>query len=246
MTAPPNDPIEAGLAVVDAANASGTTLRLIGGVAVAVHCPGADQSLRRSFGDVDFAAEPHLHATIDDVFQSMGYAPRTAFNSLHGDQRLIFLDVQNGRHVDVFVGDFAMCHRIPLTGRLGADPRTIPLVELLLTKLQVVELNVKDLQDAAALITTHPLGDDDDERINITRLSDLVGADWGLFTTVERNLAKLAAFAADRLPPELHRSVAGSVEHLRGAMADAPKTRAWRMRARVGTRIRWYELPEEP
>ncbi len=246
MTAPPSDPIEAGLAVVDAANARGTTLRLIGGVGVAVHCPGVDQSLRRSVGDVDFAAEPHLHATIADVFQSIGYAPRAAFNSLHGDQRLIFLDVHNGRHVDVFVGDFAMCHRIPLTGRLRADPRTIPLVELLLTKLQVVELNAKDLQDAAAIVTAHPLGDDDDERINIARLSDLVGADWGLYTTVERNLEKLSAFAADRLSPELNRRVARAVEDLLGAMAAAPKTRAWRMRARVGTRRRWYELPEEP
>jgi hypothetical protein len=29
-------------------------------------------------------------------------------------------------------------------------------------------------------------------------------------------------------------------------METAPKTLRWRLRARVGDRLRWYELPEAP
>jgi hypothetical protein len=241
---PAADPIEAGLDLVEAAGAAGVSLRLLGGVGVAVHCERADPALRRSFSDIDVVSEPRRQADVEHLFRSLGYEPRDSFNTVNGASRLLFDDVGRARHVDVFVGDFAMCHRVPLAGRLEADRRTVPLAELLLTKLQVVEINTKDLQDVTALVAEHGVGESDDEAFNAERLSTLLAADWGLYTTVARNLDRLDAFAADI--PGVATDVRAATAALRALMEAAPKTRAWKLRARVGTRVRWYELPEEP
>src|SRR4029450_517652 len=92
------------------------------------------------------------------LFKAGGYEPHVAFNALHGGDRLLFFDNDHDRQVDVFVGVFSMCHKIPLDGRIEVDPVSIPLAELLLTKLQVVELNEKDVRDALALLHDHEVG----------------------------------------------------------------------------------------
>ena len=63
--------------------------------------------------------------------------------------------------MDVFVSSFRMCHEIPLEKRLSVDEDTVPLAELLLTKLQIIELNEKDVRDTVALLLEHDVTDDD-------------------------------------------------------------------------------------
>jgi hypothetical protein len=135
-----------------------------------------------------------------------------------------------------------MCHEIPLERRLAAQADTVPLAELVLTKLQIVELNEKDVRDAVALFVEHDVSDDD-TGINGTRIAELCGDDWGLWRTITRNLdsvgSHLPSYDVDR---DL---AAGRLAALQERIEAAPKSRGWRLRDKVGERKRWYELPEE-
>jgi hypothetical protein len=174
-----------------------------------------------------------------------GYRPDEAVNALNGRRRLLFYDDGNGRKVDVFVGTFEMCHAIPVSERLDAHPDTIPLAELVLTKLQIVELNEKDLRDLIALLASQPVGNGDDG-INVARIADLLADDWGLWRTSRENVDRVrgglggyALSAADA------QRVVEACDTLWAAIEARPKTLRWRMRARVGERRRWFEQPEE-
>jgi hypothetical protein len=146
--------------------------------------------------------------------------------------------------VDVFVGSFSMCHKVPLDGRIEVDPVSIPLAELLLTKLQVVQLNEKDVRDALALLHDHDVGDADGETVNGARVAELCATDWGLWRTITQNLAACRAFAGSVDVPD-RETLDERFDALLGRIEDAPKSRAWRMRAKIGDRKRWYDLPEE-
>ena len=126
-----------------------------------------------------------------------------------------------------------MCHEIPFEGRLGVDAGTVPLAELLLTKLQIIELNEKDVRDAVALLHEHEVTDDD-AGLSGRRVAELCAADWGLWRTITRNLDSvgrhLDAYEVDR------EVVAGRLSDLQERIEAAEKSRGWRLRARVGER----------
>ena len=138
-----------------------------------------------------------------------------------------------------------MCHEIPLDGRLDVDPRTIPPAELLLSKLQIIELNEKDVRDAIAVLYVHEVTDGD-EGISAHRVAALCADDWGLWRTITQNLgvcrSKLSDYELGEGGREL---VAARLDTLTQRIEAEPKGRSWRMRNRVGDRKRWYELPEE-
>jgi hypothetical protein len=140
------------------------------------------------------------------------------------------------------LGSFRMCHEIPLEPRLDVDDDTVPLAELLLTKLQIVQVNEKDVRDTVALLLEHEVTEDD-AGLNGTRVAELCAEDWGLWRTITRNLetvrANVAGSAADR------DVVSYRLGRLEERIESAPKSRAWRIRAKVGERKRWYELPDE-
>jgi hypothetical protein len=161
---------------------------------------------------------------------------------MNGRERLLFFDDANGRQVDVFVSSFRMCHEIPLEGRLDGHDHTVPLAELLLTKLQIVELNVKDVSDAVALLGSCDVTDDD-AGVNATRVAELTADDWGLWRTITRNLEEVAQHL-DRYDVD-REVVAERLRELLQRIEAAPKSRGWKLRDKIGERKRWYELPEE-
>jgi hypothetical protein len=227
--------VEEGVSLVDAMAERGLVLRLLGGAAVFLHCPGAlAGGPYRELGDLDAMTRRADAPALSRALPERGYQPEARFNALHGDRRLIF----NGPcgRLDVFVDSFEMCHRIPLADRLEIEARTLTASDLLLTKLQIVEVNAKDAQDAVALLAEHELAAGPGDHIDVEYLSGVLGADWGLWRTVTGTLARLA----EREP-----SVAEPARQLIDAFERAPKTRAFRLRARVGERVRWYELPDE-
>jgi hypothetical protein len=220
-------------------------LRLLGGVAIRLRAPGELlPAFRRTYADLDFVTAKKGAGRAAELFRKEGYEPHVAFNALHGQERLLFFDVDHDRQVDIFVGAFAMSHKIPLDARLEVDPVSIPLAELLLTKLQIAQLNEKDIRDALALLEGHPVGDADGETVNAGRIAALCGADWGLWRTITGNLDTCCALAPGYDVPN-RAEVEARLQVLLHRIEAEPKTRGWKLRAKIGERKRWYELPEE-
>jgi hypothetical protein len=239
------DVVAEGKRLITRAASDGVPLRLLGGVAIGLRAPGElAPAFRRTYADLDFVTTKKGVGAATGLFREEGYEPHVAFNALHGGDRMLFFDNEHDRQVDVFVGSFSMCHRIPLDGRIEVDAVSIPLAELLLTKLQVVQLNEKDVRDALALLHDHPVGEGDGETVNASRVAELCAADWGLWRTITQNLNACRGFAdtydaPDR--PRLDERLAALLDRIE----NEPKSRGWRMRARIGDRKRWYDLPEE-
>lgn len=233
--------------MLEEAEAAGVPLRLLGGVAIRLRGPRVQlPAFERSYGDLDFATTKRGRREAPAFFRKQGYEPHTSFNALHGQDRLLFFDTENDRQVDVFVGAFSMCHRIPLDARLELEPVSIPLAELLLTKLQVIELNEKDVRDTLSLLIDHPVGDADGEMLNAGQVARLCADDWGLWRTITQNLAVCRGYAETfELAPEVRSLAEERLDALLERIEAEPKSRAWRLRARIGDRKRWYDLPEE-
>jgi hypothetical protein len=231
----------------ESAAARGVSLRVVGGVAVALHTNGdVHPALQRTYRDIDLVTRRKGEREALKLLLDAGYESNERFNSMVGvHNRLVLYDNRNGRQIDVFVGEFKMCHTIPLD-RLEADSPTVPLAELLLTKLQIVRLNEKDVQDIAAILLEHPVGIGDSETINSSRVAELLAVDWGLWRTsrgsvdyVRGALERLALAQAER---DLVRE---RLDALWECVERQPKSLKFRTRARVGDRTRWYEEPDE-
>jgi hypothetical protein len=224
-------------------------LRVIGGLAVKVHSPHAThRSLERSYPDIDFVTDKASAKKLLDFLPEMGYTPNKTFNTLSGDRRQLYYDEPRNRQIDVFIGDFEMCHKLPLADRLHIEPLTIPLAELFLSKAQVVRLNRKDALDLLALILDHEAGPGDEETINVDLIAELCAKDWGLYTTISMTIQKLKDLLIQgeiELDETQAQTIRGRLTAIQEAMDAVPKTLAWKMRAKIGTRVRWYEEVEE-
>jgi len=232
--------------VLDAAEAQGVPLRLIGGVAVKLHTPAMSPALARTYGDIDTATVKGQNRPVTELMTGLGYEAAQQFNALHGASRMLFHDRANERKFDVFVDGFELNHSIPITARIDVEQRTIPLAELLLTKLQVVEFTDKDMRDTVALLVGHEVGDHDGETINAAVIAALTADDWGLWRTTQLNLERLRDGVRTLDLPEADRQlVLARVDSLWKRIEDEPKSRRWRLRSRVGDRKRWYQVPDE-
>jgi len=225
--------------------AADVPLRALGGVAVALAADGA-VLLPRDYNDIDFVAAAGRGPEVVRAFEELGYVGDQRFNGLHGHRRLLFYDLGNERRVDVFVAKFEMCHAIPLAGRLTLNAWTIPLADLLLTKLQVFALNEKDQRDIVNLLHAHPLSDSDAGGLNAAYVARLLAADWGLWRTSTLNVERVrGGLARYGLAPEQEEVVRTRLDDLRSRVDEEPKSAKWRLRARIGERVKWYEEPEE-
>ena len=216
----------------------------MGGAAVNLHCSSARQApLKRKYGDLDFVASSKQRQAVQNLFESLGYEGDRRFNTLNGDQRLLYLDGVNGRQIDVFIDRMKMCHVIELANRLGHDGPTLTPADLLLSKLQVYEVNMKDLVDTTALLLDHPIADHDDDAINAAYVARLTSDDWGLHRTLQLNSGRVRE-AVRELDVDAGR-VSQRLDELWARIDAKPKSLKWKLRARVGDRVSWYELPEE-
>ena len=216
----------------------------MGGAAVNLHCSSARQApLKRKYGDLDFVASSKQRQAVQELFESLGYEGDRRFNTLNGHQRLLYLDPVNGRQIDVFIDRMKMCHVIELANRLGHDGPTLTPADLLLSKLQVYEINTKDLVDTTALLLDHPIADHDNDAINAAYLARLTSEDWGLHRTLQLNSGRVRN-AVRELDVDAGR-VSERLDELWARIDAQPKSFKWKLRARVGDRVSWYELPEE-
>jgi hypothetical protein len=244
--------VTAGRGLVAAAAADGVVVRLFGGVAIWIRGSAAARAaLGRSYPDIDLVAHKRQSRQLRAVLEKQGLEPERVFNATHGARRLLYNgplpEGADGWHVDVFLDTFEMSHTLDLGARLETEPETLPAAELMLTKLQIAEVNRKDLSDAAMLLWDHEPGDRDGPgQLNMARMAEVCGEDWGLYTTATGNLAACADLLGELVPARQDRDrIAGRIGAVAGALEAAPKTVGWRMRARVGRRVRWYQVPEE-
>ena len=227
-------------------------VKAIGGIGcwlhVREHGPEAEPC-RRDYGDVDLALPRSGSKRLGELMDEVGLKPVESFNANSGATRRMFVSGASGVQVDVFIGAFSMCHEVPLPDEAFTPPEQFALgtTELLLTKLQVVQLSEKDVHDAASLLSFHALGPGSDA-IDADRVAHLLAADWGLWRTVTQSLERIRAKAADGAVPAPARAgtVQERIDDLRGRIDAAKKSLKWRTRARVGDRVLWYEEPEEP
>jgi len=240
------DIVSEGERLLGMASAQGVPLRLLGGVAVRIKAPSVPPSLDRAYKDIDFAVTKKGGGAADKLLKEAGYEPHVAFNAMHAKERGLYYDEGNGRQVDLFIQSFRMCHEIPLGDRLELESGTVPLAELMLTKLQIIEVNEKDIRDTVLLFHGHPIADTDDAAVNGAHIAKLCADDWGLWRTITANLERCRSHVGDyELPAEDRERIEGRFDELLQRIEDEPKSRGWRRRAKVGERKRWYELPEE-
>lgn len=252
MNTPLPDIEAEGRRVVSIAADSGLLVRLLGGVGVALHDHRpVPPALERGYGDLDLVVPAKTTKRTSEVLSSAGYLGNERFNALHGAQRMLFYDTANKRQVDVFVGVFAMCHRLELSDRLRQHPQALDAADLMLTKLQIHEINRKDLVDAVRLVLTHDVVDigsptsGGTDAMALDRLRAVTSGDWGWYTTVTDNLARVRTAASELLDPPEAEVVVSRVGEIEGSLLSAPKSMRWKARSVVGRKAPWYELPEE-
>jgi hypothetical protein len=227
--------LDAAQQLTSTAQERGVALRALGGVGILLHCPVALSSgPHRTFADLDVAVPRDASRRVPALFEAAGYDADRRFNAAQGDRRMFFRGPVG--KVDVFVGMFEMCHRLDLSPRLALECHTLTASDLLMTKLQVVEVNQKDVDDTALLLSEHELREGPGDHIDVAYLETLVYDDWGLWRTATGTLELVA---------ERREDVAAEANELANALRDAPKGKRFRMRARIGERKRWYELPDE-
>jgi len=236
--------------IIKASDEAGVLLRVIGSLAFQMHCPKygyLQEAMGRAYTDIDFAAYRKQTKEIKELMSSLDYTENREVFIVSEGERSIFDRAEIGLHVDVFYEKLDFCHTIYWADRLEVDGPTIPLAEMLLEKMQIVQINEKDVIDTIMLLLEHPLGDSDEETINIKRIAELCSTDWGLWRTTTMNLDKVRQLAhgyevlKDEHKAHVEAQVAAAMER----MDQEPKSLAWRLRSRVGDRVKWYKEVDE-
>jgi hypothetical protein len=248
------DPLAEALRLVQLANARGLQVRLMGGLAFHARVRDWTALVERARRDIDLATRSKDRKALSELMTAEGYTADRRYNALYGHKQLYFVDEPRSRPVDVLVDRLDMCHTFEFVDRLTVAEVTLPPAELLLSKLQVVKINHKDVLDMLALLSEYPLaeGDDGGRAISLKRITSLTSNDWGWWRTITGNLVHLNSTADGQLKPgelEFGRAprfdAPAQVAVLRRAIDAAPKSMKWRMRSQVGDRMTWYQEPEE-
>jgi hypothetical protein len=245
LSKPLDDPIDESHRIAEAAKKKKIGLKLLGGAGVHAHSPSSHKApLKRKYGDLDYAISKKDRKAAMELFKELGYEANERFNLMNGDRRLYFYDAEHGRQVDVFIDVFRMSHEIDLRGRLDHEHPAVRPSDLLLSKLQIYEVNRKDLIDIAALMLDHAIETGDaEDAIEAAYIARLAAGDWGFYRTLQVNIERLRTLLEElEIDREL---VLARLDELWAVIESAPKPLKWRLRAQVGDRVRWYELPEE-
>jgi len=236
--------------ILQASDEAGILLRVIGSLAFQMHCPQfgyLQAAMGRAYTDIDFAAYSQQARQISDLLIGLGYIENREIYIASEGERAIFDKPGTGLHVDIFYEKLDFCHAIYWKDRLEVDSPTIPLTELLLEKMQIVQINEKDIIDTIMLLLEHSLGDIDDETINIKLAAELCANDWGLWRTTTMNLDKVKQLAGHytQLTPGQKSKIETQVNDALARINTEPKPLAWRLRDRVGDRVKWYKDVDE-
>lgn len=245
---------EAGYLVTAAATA-GLAVRMMGGVGI-YHTLGGSareryEQVRDCPHDIDLLTRPKTSDDLKQLFTSLGYVADERFIAWHGEvrHRYFHLD-ESGQprlEVDVFLGKPPLCHEIDFMDGLDVPGLAMGPTDLLLQKLQIHAATAKDLIDAAFLFAEFPVVESGEgiEVIAAPRIAELLANDWGFHKTATTNLERIQEAVGAALDGEDAERASARVRDLARVIDETPKTRRWKLRAKIGTRVRWYEEVEE-
>jgi hypothetical protein len=249
VPAAPPDAVTEAMSLIDAADKAGVTVRLLGGMAVRVLCPDYPPRPAAGLQDIDLASVTSSRKALQNFLIDQGHQPDKTFNALYGHKQLYFVSAVSGRPIDVLIDKLSMCHELEFKDRIARMPYTLDPLDVLLSKLQIVKLNEKDVRDIVYLLSAYPVREGSETgTIALDLYRPIVGDDWGWWRTVTMNLAKIAELVAESahlVPAGAAYDPAAQCTALVAAAEDAQKSRRWKLRARVGERVRWYQEPEE-
>ncbi len=233
--------------IIQAGEDEGVRLRVLGGLAVYLACPSAvtHHHLKRVYADIDLVGLGKDGPLLGKFFTKLGYEPDQRFNALHGQSRMIFYNPQDGSHVDIFLDRFQMCHKLNLKNRLLGGYLTLTLIDLLITKIQIVEINEKDLRDILSILLDHEPGHESPNCLDLDYLIGLTSQDWGLYTTSSDNFVKVRTHLPEYLDETESEIVTKRIDQIVQSMQSAPKSLRWKARAKIGRHLPWYDLPDE-
>jgi hypothetical protein len=243
------DTFGAAIEAVDAANREGIPLKLIGGQAIRYLTQHSCAPRVRSDQDIDFASVSSAKRPVMEFLFAMGFQGDRQFNTMHG-HRQMFFTASNGTSADVIMDQLRMCHVLDFKDRIDRMPLTLDVTDLLMSKLQVVQQNEKDVQDIVYLLSCYEVREGDESgTIGLARFGKVVADDWGWWRTSTGNLDRVVELVRGELarlvPPDCDFDPIDQAIALRKHADEVPKGLKWKVRARVGDRVQWYELPEE-
>jgi hypothetical protein len=230
--------------LVAVADRHGVALRLLGALAFAKRCPRhayLQETLKRVYTDIDFAAYGKQVKQLRALLAAEGFAEDELTYVESEGSRMVLNHRETDLHLDVFLDKLEFCHTIPWNGRLGTHDVTIPLAEMLMQKMQIVQINEKDIIDSIMLLLEHPLTEDD-TGVNVGLVARVCAKDWGWWRTLTMNLGKVKQMAAsyDAVGDREKDRVGEQVDAALARIEREPKSMGWKMRARIGDRKKWY------
>jgi hypothetical protein len=240
--------INEGIRLVDAAEKKGVPVRLMGAIAVRIHCPHNRSLLKdmsRPVTDIDLMAYKRDRSNIKKLFEEEGYHEENPW--FYGGSRSIFTKTEK-LHADVFYDKLVMCHSIDFSDRLELDYPTITISDILLEKMQIIQINEKDLKDTLLLFKEHDIEENTDkEAFNATYIAQLLSKEWGFYYTVTINLEKVQNYVEkqDFLQKKDKEKINTKIQNLMNTINQTPKSTKWKIRAKIGTKQKWYSDVEE-
>jgi len=243
--------------IVDEAKKKGVVLRALGGVGIRLHCLADVNFCKRlgrmglgqqEFSDLDFMAYRKQRGTMAGFFSSIGYVKRVTTLSTASSERQIYFHPEGWLSVDVFFDKLLVAnHPLDFRERLELDYPTLSLTDLLLEKLQIVTFSEKDLKDTLTILISHSMEEKDErEVINAKYIATLLSKDWGFWYTITSNLKKIESLLPqmESVTDEERSQILSKVRLLLHHIESEPKTNAWKLRAIVGPKKRWYQHVE--
>ena len=236
--------------IIENAKKHGVSLRLIGALAFHLRCPEFNfihDRWGRVFTDTDCVARSEDGPVIIEVYRELGYQDDEMITTLYGEKRLVFDHPETGFHSDIFFDCLDFCHVLPLRERLDIDELTIPLADLFLEKMQIVEINAKDIVDTIMLVREHPVGEADEGLINAPLIGDVLASEWGFWRTVTGNVEKVKVTLeeADFLEEGDKEIVRKRLKQIEEYVDNTPKPMAWKLRSKIGDKMKWYKDVDE-
>jgi hypothetical protein len=175
---------------------------------------------------------------------------------MHGRDRTILHHPEGKYSIDVFFDKLSYSHEIhfgsnPASGRLSLDPVTISPTDLVLEKIQIHEINEKDIKDLVTLFASCEASDQEGRgRVSRKHIGQVLAEDWGFWYDANLNLDKVTHFAQrykedGKLDSERLETVLTRVNDLKKEIEETPKSKQWKKREKIGTKKKWWNDVEE-